>query len=62
MRRNSATPEGRLDFNDRFDGVRQQQGKREGSRKLLAPVYERFTDGFDTADLKEAFIAVQGPI
>jgi predicted ATPase len=28
-------------------------GRRE-ARELLAPVYNRFTEGFDTADLKEA--------
>jgi predicted ATPase len=32
----------------------QQQGKREEAYNLLAPVYEWFTEGFDTADLKEA--------
>jgi predicted ATPase len=30
------------------------QGKRDGARKLLAPVYDWFTEGFDTRDLKEA--------
>jgi predicted ATPase len=30
------------------------QGKRTLSRDLLAPVYGWFTEGFDTADLKEA--------
>ena len=31
------------------------QGKREQARDLLAaPVYGWFTEGFDTADLKEA--------
>jgi predicted ATPase len=30
------------------------QGKREGARELLAPVYGWFTEGFDTRDLKEA--------
>ena len=30
------------------------QGKREQARNLLAPIYERFTEGFDTLDLKEA--------
>ena len=28
-----------------------RQGKREEARALLAPVYDRFTEGFDTADL-----------
>ena len=32
----------------------QTQGKRDKARALLAPVYEWFTEGFDTADLKEA--------
>jgi predicted ATPase len=30
------------------------QGKPAEARELLAPVYGRFTEGFDTADLKEA--------
>ena len=30
------------------------QGKRDEARDLLAPVYGWFTEGFDTADLKEA--------
>jgi predicted ATPase len=30
------------------------QGKREQARDLLAPIYGWFTEGFDTADLKEA--------
>ena len=32
----------------------QQQGKHSKARNLLAPVYEWFTEGFDTADLKDA--------
>jgi predicted ATPase len=32
----------------------QQQGKRAEARALLAPVYAWFTEGFDTADLREA--------
>jgi hypothetical protein len=32
----------------------QQQGKRDEARKLLAPVYGWFTEGFDTADLQDA--------
>jgi predicted ATPase len=31
-----------------------QQGKRQGAHDLLAPVYNWFTEGFDTADLKDA--------
>jgi predicted ATPase len=30
------------------------QGKREEARKLLAPIYGWFTEGFDTLDLKQA--------
>jgi predicted ATPase len=30
------------------------QDKRVGARDLLAPVYDWFTEGFDTADLKNA--------
>jgi class 3 adenylate cyclase/predicted ATPase len=32
----------------------QQQGKRQEAHDLLAPVYEWFTEGLDTADLKDA--------
>jgi hypothetical protein len=32
----------------------QQQGKRKEAHDLLAPVYEWFTEGFDTKDLKDA--------
>jgi TOMM system kinase/cyclase fusion protein len=32
----------------------QQQGKRAEAHALLAPIYGWFTEGFDTADLKEA--------
>ena len=30
------------------------QGKQQQARELLAPVYELFTEGFETRDLKEA--------
>jgi predicted ATPase len=30
------------------------QGKRDEARDLRAPIYGRFTEGFDTLDLKEA--------
>jgi predicted ATPase len=32
----------------------QQQGKRQEAHDLLAPVYNWFAEGFDTADLQEA--------
>jgi predicted ATPase len=32
----------------------QRQGKRAEARELLAPIYDWFTEGFDTADLQEA--------
>jgi predicted ATPase len=31
-----------------------EQGKRQEAHDLLAPVYNWFTEGFDTADLQEA--------
>ena len=30
------------------------QGRTEAARELLVPVYGRFTEGFDTADLRTA--------
>ncbi|WP_338318989.1 hypothetical protein, partial [Bradyrhizobium ottawaense] len=30
------------------------RGKRNEARELLAPIYDWFTEGFDTRDLKEA--------
>jgi predicted ATPase len=38
----------------------QQQGKRDEARELLAPIYGWFTEGFDTADLQEARILLEG--
>ena len=32
----------------------QRQGKRDQARELLAPIYNWFTEGFDTVDLQEA--------
>ena len=32
----------------------QRQGKRAEAYALLAPIYDWFTEGFDTADLQEA--------
>ncbi|MDQ3012571.1 MAG: hypothetical protein M3X11_17905, partial [Acidobacteriota bacterium] len=32
----------------------QQQGKTAEARQMLAEIYDWFTEGFDTADLKEA--------
>jgi len=32
----------------------QNQGRKDEARELLAPVYDWFTEGFDTWDLKEA--------
>jgi predicted ATPase len=34
--------------------LRRDQGRRAEARDLLAPVYDWFTEGFDTPDLKEA--------
>jgi predicted ATPase len=35
-------------------GLLADQGRREGSRALLRPVFEQFAEGLDTADLKAA--------
>ena len=32
----------------------QQQGKKAEARQMLAEIYGWFTEGFDTADLREA--------
>jgi predicted ATPase len=37
-----------------FVGLWRDQGKRQQAHDLLAPVYGWFTEGFDTADLKDA--------
>jgi hypothetical protein len=37
----------------------QQQGKKKQARKLLAESYSWFTEGFDTADLKEAKVLLE---
>jgi predicted ATPase len=34
--------------------LRQQQGKKKEARQRLAEIYNWFTEGFDTGDLKEA--------
>jgi predicted ATPase len=34
--------------------LRRDQGRRAEAYDLLAPVYAWFTEGFDTADLKDA--------
>jgi predicted ATPase len=31
-----------------------RQGRRDAARTMLADIYNRFTEGFDTADLKDA--------
>ena len=35
-------------------GLRMQQGRHDEARQILAPVYDRFTEGFDTTDLRSA--------
>ena len=37
-----------------FAGLLAKQGKREEARAMLADIYGWFTEGFDTADLKDA--------
>jgi predicted ATPase len=36
------------------------RGKRDEARDLLAPVYDWFAEGFDTLDLKQAKILLDG--
>ena len=43
----------------RLSRLWQRQGKKGEARKLLAEVYGWFTEGFDTADLKEAGVLLQ---
>jgi predicted ATPase len=38
----------------------QSQGKNKEAHDLLAPVYDWFTEGFDTKDLKEAKALLEG--
>jgi predicted ATPase len=38
----------------------QQQEKRAEVRTLLEPIYDWFTEGFDTADLQEAKALLDG--
>ena len=35
------------------------QGQRDEARALLAPIYDWFTEGFDTADLKDAKVLLE---
>jgi predicted ATPase len=37
----------------------QQQGRRDEARQLLAPIYDWFTEGFDTVDLQEAQLLLE---
>ena len=43
-----------------WPGCGGEQGRRAEARELLAPVYGWFTEGFDTADLKEAKALLDG--
>jgi predicted ATPase len=36
-----------------------QQSKRQEAYELLAPIYDWFTEGFDTADLQEAKVLLE---
>ena len=36
------------------------QGRRDEARELLAPIYGRFSEGFDTPDLREAKALLDG--
>ncbi len=55
------TPHAETCFHQALDIARlwQQQDKRQDAHDLLAPVYGRFTEGFDTVDLKDAKALLQ---
>ena len=36
-----------------------KQGKQQEARKLLTRIYDWFTEGFDTADLREARVLLE---
>jgi predicted ATPase len=38
----------------RLSRLRQRQGKKEEAHRMLAEIYDWFTEGFDTKDLQEA--------
>jgi predicted ATPase len=35
-------------------GLKVQLGRRDEARQILGPVYDRFTEGFETTDLRSA--------
>jgi predicted ATPase len=37
-----------------FAQLRSMQGRHQGARDLLAPVFDRYTEGFESSDLKAA--------
>ena len=41
--------------------LRTAQGRHDEARQLLAPVYDRFTEGFDTPALRDARALLNGP-
>ena len=44
----------------RLSRLWQRQGKHQEARDLLAPIYNWFTEGFDTADLQDAKALLEG--
>lgn len=43
-----------------FAHLRAAQGRRDEAKQILAPVYDRFTEGFDTVDLLAAKLLLDG--
>jgi hypothetical protein len=41
-------------LSNRFPASTHEQGRRDETRTMLAAIYNWFTEGFDTADLKDA--------
>jgi predicted ATPase len=48
------------EFGEPLARLMADQGKRSEAHAVLAPVYEWFTEGFDTIDLKEAKLLLDG--
>jgi adenylate cyclase len=43
-----------------LSGLWQRQGKKEEARQMLQEIYRWFTEGFETADLKQAKELLKG--
>jgi predicted ATPase len=48
------SPSGKVKVTTKYQHLGRAEGKRAQARELLAPLYDWFTEGFDTADLQDA--------